>query len=191
MSDMNNIYDATQHNNWRTAFIALGANLGDREQTILKALQLLNLHPGIRVVRCSALYETDPVGYEDQPAFLNMAAGLSISLEPEALLEAMLRIEQQLGRVRDIRWGPRTIDLDLLWMEGIIHDSEKLILPHPRMHERLFVLLPLMDIVLEKDQELYAFVQQSLGKLDGKEGIRLWKWIDSASEFELSANSRD
>ncbi|MGZ9587126.1 2-amino-4-hydroxy-6-hydroxymethyldihydropteridine diphosphokinase [Paenibacillus marinisediminis] len=173
---------------WKEAYIALGANLGEREQTMLQALRMLHAHPSIQFVTCSALYETDPVGYEDQPAFLNMTACLSTSLQPEELLDTMLDIERQLGRVRDVRWGPRTIDLDLLWMEGVAMNSEKLILPHPRMGERLFVLVPLSDIVPETEQQLYAFVQQGLGTLDGEEGIRLWKRIDSASEFALSAS---
>ena len=118
------------------AYIALGANLGDREQTLLEALTLLNQHPYISVLRCSALYETEPVGYVDQPAFLNMAAAVATSLTPEQLLDELLSVENRLGRVRDIRWGPRTVDLDLLWMQGETRDTEMLQLPHPRMGER-------------------------------------------------------
>lgn len=176
---------------WREAYIALGGNLGDREHTLLQALELLHEHSGIKVLRCSDIYETDPVGYEDQPAFLNMTACVSTLLTPEELLSAMLEIERQLGRVRDIRWGPRTIDLDLLWMDGVQQNSITLTLPHPRMGERLFVLVPLADIVLEQEQELYAFVHQGLGTLDGKEGIRLWKRLDAVNAFVLSANSKD
>lgn len=175
---------------WTEAYIALGGNLGDREQTLIRALNLLHTHPSIKVVRCSDIYETDPVGYEDQPAFLNMTACLTTTLAPEQLLTAMLELERQLGRVRDIRWGPRTIDLDLLWIDGVEWESEALILPHPRMGERLFVLVPLADIVSEQEQSLYAFVHQGLGTLDGKEGIRLWKRLDAANEFVLSANSK-
>lgn len=176
---------------WREAYIALGGNLGDREQTLIQALNLLHEHPSIKVLRCSDIYETDPVGYEDQPAFLNMTACVSTVLAPEELLAAMLEMERQLGRIRDIRWGPRTIDLDLLWINGVQQDSETLTLPHPRMGERLFVLVPLADIVSEQELPLYAFVHQGLGTLDGKEGIRLWKRLNAANEFVLSANSKD
>lgn len=158
------------------AYIALGANLGDREQTLLEALNLLDEHPQIKVLRGSALYETEPVGYVDQPAFLNMAAALQTSLQPEQLLTAMLEIENRLGRVRDVRWGPRTVDLDLLWVNGETRDTELLQLPHPRMGERAFVLVPLSDIVSEGETTgLYDVVRSSLSALDGKGGIRLWK----------------
>ncbi|WFR63640.1 2-amino-4-hydroxy-6-hydroxymethyldihydropteridine diphosphokinase [Paenibacillus amylolyticus] len=158
------------------AYIALGANLGDREQTLFEALSLLDEHPHIFVLRCSALYETEPVGYVDQPAFLNMAVAVQVRLTPEKLLTELLDIENRLGRVRDIRWGPRTVDLDLLWMHGETRDTELLQLPHPRMGERAFVLVPLSDIVPEGEVSgLYTFVHSSLSVLDGKDGIQLWK----------------
>ncbi|MDK8184131.1 2-amino-4-hydroxy-6-hydroxymethyldihydropteridine diphosphokinase [Paenibacillus sp. UMB4589-SE434] len=176
---------------WKEAYIALGANLGERERTICTALRMLHQCDDIRVTRCSAVYETDPVGYEDQPAFLNMTARVVTTLEPLALLDVMLGIEHQLGRVRDIRNGPRTIDLDILWMNGHISNNDRLILPHPRMGERLFVLVPLSDIVLEQEKDLHAFVRERLGTLEGKEGIRLWGRFESANEFVLSASSGD
>ncbi|WP_339258184.1 2-amino-4-hydroxy-6-hydroxymethyldihydropteridine diphosphokinase [Paenibacillus sp. FSL R5-0713] len=158
------------------AYIALGANLGDREETLLEALSLLDEHPHIFVLRCSSLYETEPVGYVDQPAFLNMAVAVQVMLTPEQLLTELLDIENRLGRVRDIRWGPRTVDLDLLWMQGETRDTELLQLPHPRMGERAFVLVPLSDIVPEDEVSgLYTFVHASLSVLDGKDGIQLWK----------------
>lgn len=158
------------------AYIALGANLGNREETLLAALGLLDGHSDIQVMRCSHFYETEPVGYTDQPMFLNMAAAVSTRLNPQELLAEMQRIETDLGRVRDIRWGPRTVDLDLLWMEGRTMDTPELILPHPRMLERAFVLMPLADIVPEQEpSSLYATVTTALEKLDGKEGIQLWK----------------
>lgn len=157
------------------AYIALGSNVGDREELLRDALDLLDSHPGIAVVRASAVYETAPVGYTDQPAFLNMAAAVRTSLAPLELLRAMLAMEQQLGRTRDIRWGPRTIDLDLLLYGDIAMDIEELTLPHPRMMERAFVLVPLGD-VLREDHGLYqtttAISQRAL--LDRGEGIALW-----------------
>ncbi|MCR8846613.1 2-amino-4-hydroxy-6-hydroxymethyldihydropteridine diphosphokinase [Paenibacillus sp. SC116] len=178
-------HTSSSNRGWVKAFIALGANLGDRERTLSEGLGHLHLNEDVNVLHCSSLYETDPVGYVDQPAFLNMAAVVETRLSPEQLLDAMLNIEQKLGRVREIRWGPRTLDLDLLSMQGVKMETEKLILPHPRMGERLFVLVPLADIVTSSD-ELYAFVHDALGTMEGKEGIRLWKRIDSASEFVRS-----
>lgn len=172
-------------------YIALGANLGDREQTLMSAIQLLNHHPKIAVLRVSSIYETDPFGYEDQPAFLNMVLAASTELAPEALLAELLHIEHQLGRVRDIRWGPRTLDLDLLMVQNqhVTWSSESLILPHPRMHERLFVLVPLLDVT--PAGALDEFVRHTMGKLEGKEGIRQWKTFDWHNVSEHSANSKD
>ncbi|MDO7908598.1 2-amino-4-hydroxy-6-hydroxymethyldihydropteridine diphosphokinase [Paenibacillus sp. JX-17] len=156
------------------AYIALGANLGDRQATLMEAVTLLDQHPDIQVERCSNLYETEPVGYMNQPAFLNMALTVSTRLQPIELLRAMLEIENQLGRVRDVRWGPRTVDLDLIWMEGLQLDTPELMLPHPRMRERAFVLVPLSDIVSPDTSGLYNTVKSALAGLDGREGIQLW-----------------
>lgn len=157
------------------AYIALGANLGDREGTLIEALNRLNRHEGICIVRCSGVYETEPVGYIDQPQFLNMAAALRTTLTPESLLDVMLEIETGLGRTRDIRYGPRTVDLDLLWMEGQTVETPHLTLPHPRMLERAFVLYPLNDIVAQNEGSvLKHIVASALKGLDGKDGIRLW-----------------
>ncbi|WP_151737930.1 2-amino-4-hydroxy-6-hydroxymethyldihydropteridine diphosphokinase [Paenibacillus tengchongensis] len=158
------------------AYIALGANLGNREETLKEALHRLDQREGIDILRCSNIYETEPVGYLDQPQFLNMAAALRTTLEPEALLQVMLEIEAQLGRVRDIRYGPRTVDLDLLWYEGYSSDNPELTLPHPRMRERAFVLFPLQEVV-SPELEISGFrewVAAAVEDVDGKEGIRLW-----------------
>lgn len=152
--------------------MALGANLGRREETLREALRMLNEHAEIDVARASDVYETDPVGYADQPPFLNMAAAIRTSLSPHRLLEVMQDVENRLGRVRDIRFGPRTADLDLLWMEGLAVESTDLTLPHPRMHERFFVLVPLDDIVPENDPSgLRMLVDSSLIELGEASGI--------------------
>lgn len=157
------------------AYIALGANLGQREQTLAEALERLNNQPGITVVRTSSVYETDPVGYLDQPTFLNMAAALRTTLSPVDLLRVLLSVETSLGRVRNIPNGPRTVDLDLLWMEGRTLEAPELSLPHPRMAERAFVLVPLNEIVPEDETSgLRKLVTSALQTLDGKDGIRLW-----------------
>lgn len=170
------------------AYIALGANLGDREETLMSAITLLDAQDGIKVTACSDLYETDPVGYTDQPAFINMAISVITTLSPTELLNRMLDIEKQLGRVRHIRWGPRTVDLDLLWYEGVEMNTEELTLPHPRMHERAFVLVPLSDVVQGASGEISRFVQTSLERLDERDGIQRWKICTWPDESALSGN---
>jgi 2-amino-4-hydroxy-6-hydroxymethyldihydropteridine diphosphokinase len=123
------------------AYVGVGANLGDREATICAALDAL---PG--VVAVSALRETDPVGVVEQPSFLNGAAALETALAPRALLETLLAVERELGRERGERWGPRTIDLDLLLYGDETIDEPGLTVPHPRLHERRFALEPLLDL---------------------------------------------
>jgi 2-amino-4-hydroxy-6-hydroxymethyldihydropteridine diphosphokinase len=128
------------------AFIGIGSNLDDRERAIEDALRLLNAHAGIDVVAVSAIRETDPVGVVDQPRFLNAAARLETRLSPRQLLDRLLGIERELGRVRIERYGPRTIDLDLLVYGDEVVDEPGLRVPHPRLHERRFVLEPLNDL---------------------------------------------
>ncbi|WP_373232998.1 2-amino-4-hydroxy-6-hydroxymethyldihydropteridine diphosphokinase [Cohnella sp.] len=128
------------------AFVALGANIGDRESSLKEALRRLANDPGLKVRRISSVYETAPVGFTDQPAFLNMTVSLETELEPLTLLRRLLEIEQEMGRVRDVRWGPRNIDLDLLVYGEVSMESTELTLPHPRMGERAFVLVPLREI---------------------------------------------
>jgi 2-amino-4-hydroxy-6-hydroxymethyldihydropteridine diphosphokinase len=100
-----------------------------------------------RILGVSRVYETDPVGGPEQPAFLNAAIALAWDGEPLALLDVLQRIEHDLGRVRDVRWGPRTIDLDVLWIEGGVRiDDPRLVVPHPCLHERAFALRPLLDV---------------------------------------------
>jgi len=128
------------------AFVGLGANLGDREGTIAEAVRLLGERDGVRLLAVSTLRETDPVGVVDQPRFLNGAALLETELAPRELLDALLAVEHELGRVRDERWGPRTIDLDLLVYGEIELDEPGLTVPHPRLHERRFALEPLAEL---------------------------------------------
>ncbi len=129
------------------AYVGLGANLGDREATLRRALQLLDDTPGVDVVAVSTLRETDPVGVLDQPRFLNGAAAVETTLSPRELLEALLDVERRLGRVRDAqRWGPRVVDLDLLAYDDLVVDEPGLRLPHPRVHGRRFALEPLAEL---------------------------------------------
>jgi 2-amino-4-hydroxy-6-hydroxymethyldihydropteridine diphosphokinase len=135
------------------AYVGLGANLGDREETIRRALGLLGGEEGIEVVAVSTLRETDPVGYSDQPPFLNGAAAIDTELEPRELLERLLAVERGLGRVRaeTPRYGPRTIDIDLLLYGDLVLDEPGLTVPHPRLAERRFALEPLHEL----DPELH------------------------------------
>lgn len=155
------------------AYIALGANLGNREQTLIEAIQMLEEYADISVIRCSGFYETAPVGYVDQPSFLNMAVKVYTTQSPHELLSTLLHIENQLGRVRDIRWGPRTVDLDLLWIDDLHLNSETLELPHPRMHERAFVLVPLQEIVTADTPALFSLVENALQQVaDQRQDVR-------------------
>jgi 2-amino-4-hydroxy-6-hydroxymethyldihydropteridine diphosphokinase len=129
------------------SFIGLGSNLGDREAYLRRALDLLRADPSIELVAVSSFRETDPVGFLDQPRFLNAAAALETELTARALLERLLAVERVLGRRRDgPRFGPRTIDLDLLLHGEEVVDEPGLTVPHPRLAERGFVLEPLHEL---------------------------------------------
>lgn len=127
--------------------LGMGSNLGNREQNIVTALQRLAEKPEIVVKKVSSLYETEPVGVKEQPGFLNAVADIDTALSPLALLEACLDIEQCMGRVRTIRWGPRIIDIDILLYKNVSIKSKELCIPHPRMLERNFVLIPLREVI--------------------------------------------
>jgi 2-amino-4-hydroxy-6-hydroxymethyldihydropteridine diphosphokinase len=126
------------------AYIGLGSNLGDSLETLRAATaRLASLGA---VVDASSVYESDPIGFEAQPAFQNAVVALDTTLKPVQLLNGLLAIEAEFKRERAVRWGPRTLDLDLIWFDGLELDSSRLTLPHPRAHEREFVLRPLVDI---------------------------------------------
>jgi 2-amino-4-hydroxy-6-hydroxymethyldihydropteridine diphosphokinase len=170
------------------AYVGLGSNLGDRQQYIYEAVENLHRHPAVTVERCSSLYETAPVGLVDQPYFLNMVVVVRTELKPLELLELLLQVEQTLGRVRDIRWGPRTIDLDLLIFGYISIQDERLELPHPRMQERAFVLIPLIEIWEHDEVPDYLSILKSYELTDGKEDVHLWQKTNWRSEFGHFAN---
>ena len=130
------------------AYVGLGSNLGEREATLWKALEGLGATEGIQVLAVSSFRETDPVGVVDQPRFVNAAVALETSLRPRELLERLLDVERSLGRDRAVeeRWGPRTLDLDLLLYGGESIDEPGLEVPHPRLAERAFVLEPLLEL---------------------------------------------
>lgn len=130
----------------RRAWLGLGGNLGDVRYSMIEVLDWLDQRDGITVNSVSSLYETPPWGITDQPVFLNACAELATSLAPPELLSACLEGERLLKRVRNERWGPRTIDLDILAMEGVELQTPELVIPHPRISERAFVLMPLCDL---------------------------------------------
>lgn len=128
------------------AYVGLGANLGQREETLRRAVELLREADGVVVLAVSQLRETEPVGVVDQPPFLNGAVAIETALAPQELLDLLLGIERSLGRVREERWGPRTIDLDLLVYDDEVVDELGLRVPHPHLHERRFALEPLAEL---------------------------------------------
>ena len=130
----------------RKGFLALGSNLGNRAENLRNAIEALNSREGIRVTRKSSFYETEPVGGPDQGKFLNGVIEIKTTLEPEDLLKVVMNIESELGRVRREHWGPRTIDIDILTLDDLVYVSPTLSIPHPLMHERGFVLRPLLEI---------------------------------------------
>jgi 2-amino-4-hydroxy-6-hydroxymethyldihydropteridine diphosphokinase len=148
------------------AYVALGSNLGDPRQQLLDAMAALSNLPDTRLLQRSRLYRTPPWGMLEQPPFINAAVELDTALSPHALLDAMLAIEQRAGRVRAERNGPRTLDLDLLHVDGVQLDDPQLTLPHPRMAERAFVLLPLHDIAPTLRLPGQATVAELLARLD-------------------------
>ena len=125
-------------------YLSLGTNLGDRLANLRKALRALA--PGVRILSESRVYETPAWGYEDQPPFLNMVVKAETDLDPHPLLTRLKDLERELGRTPTFRWGPRLIDIDILFYNDLILELPDLIIPHPRLHERAFVLVPLRDI---------------------------------------------
>jgi 2-amino-4-hydroxy-6-hydroxymethyldihydropteridine diphosphokinase len=172
-----------------TAYISLGSNLGDRIGFLRNAIKSLITHSEVELITSSSIYETSPVGYSNQGNFLNMVIKIETSFSAKQLLEICLMTEKQLGRVRDIRWGPRTVDLDILLFNNENIKSEKLIIPHPRMHERTFVLVPLLEIdQTVKIPTLKAPLNEILDGISDKEGVHLWKQINGEDAFALFEN---
>jgi 2-amino-4-hydroxy-6-hydroxymethyldihydropteridine diphosphokinase len=126
--------------------LGLGSNLGDRRDNLLSALRLLDAMEEMRILEISSVYETEPWGVSEQPDFLNLVALLSTTRDPGGVLAACKEVESRLGRVRVERWGPRVIDVDILLYDDLELEEEDLVIPHPRMLERDFVMVPLMEL---------------------------------------------
>ena len=152
------------------AYIALGSNLGDKEANLRQALKML-LVKGLQIRSVSSFFKSEPYGVTDQPEFINAVACVKTDLAPEKLLKLLLDTELEMGRVRLRHWGERNIDLDLLLYDDLIYYSEKLVLPHPDMQNRFFVLQPLSEIAADKIHPVYKKSIQTLLKslTDGDE----------------------
>ncbi|WP_061320051.1 2-amino-4-hydroxy-6-hydroxymethyldihydropteridine diphosphokinase [Clostridium botulinum] len=145
-----------------TAYVAFGSNIGEKESYIKRALEKIE-ERGMKIIKVSSIYETEPYGVLDQDSFLNGVVKIETNLTPEDLIGELLNIEKQLDRVRERRWGPRTIDLDIIFYDDLIINEKDLVIPHKDMENREFVLKPLCDIdenfihpVLKKSvRELY------------------------------------
>jgi 2-amino-4-hydroxy-6-hydroxymethyldihydropteridine diphosphokinase len=148
--------------------------MGDREGFLLAALREMREHSGLILAGVSGIYETAPVGGVEQGAFLNMVCRLSVSLCPFDLLDALLNIENKLGRKRSVRWGPRTIDLDILLYDGERIETDSLTVPHPRMFERAFVLVPLGDVYPDREIEGRP-LDELINECPDRKGITLYK----------------
>ena len=157
---------------WRPAYVAIGSNLNDPQARVLEAFERLTALPITRSVLHSRLYKTRPMGPQDQPDFVNAVAGLLTQLGARELLASLLRTEQAMGRNRQERWGPRVIDLDLVWMLGESIDEPGLTVPHPGVSTRNFVLYPLADIAPALAIPGHGTVSQML-RSAGDDGISI------------------
>ncbi|UGB31087.1 2-amino-4-hydroxy-6-hydroxymethyldihydropteridine diphosphokinase [Metabacillus sp. B2-18] len=170
-------------------YIALGSNMGNRERYLLDAIKKINQHPSISVVNISSIYETDPIGFTEQEQFLNMVIHANTDLTASQLLLCLQEIEKLLDRKREVKWGPRTLDLDILLYNHENIEAEQLIVPHPRMHERAFVLIPLYE--LNKDISIPTLdkpISTIIDQLQDKEGVRIWKQKNGVDVFALLEN---
>ncbi len=154
------------------AYLALGSNLGDRRRMLASAVALL-ADDDLRVVRRSRVYETPPWGKPDQPAFLNQVIEVETSLDPEALLGRCHRVEDRLGRVRSARWGPRTIDIDILLYADVVVRRPDLVIPHAEMRRRAFVLVPLAEIAPGVRLPTGETVETLLAQLPDRDAARV------------------
>jgi len=128
------------------AYLCLGSNLGDKKRNLNQALKEIKNLKMVKVLKTSSIYETEPVGFKDQSWFLNAVIKIKTKLPPLSLLYLLQGIERKLGRVRGKRWGPRKVDLDILLYDKMVINDDKLTLPHPQMHKRRFVLIPLIEL---------------------------------------------
>ncbi len=164
-------------------YLSIGTNIGEREKNLQRAIQALMEQSAVQVTHVSSIYETAAVGYTEQADFLNIAVAVETTLIAQEILEVCQSIENELGRVREMRWGPRIIDLDILLYNQENIETENLIIPHPRMFERAFVLVPLQEIA-PSNGKVHEKATHILQAFDiEQEGVTLWKKVDSIEEF--------
>jgi 2-amino-4-hydroxy-6-hydroxymethyldihydropteridine diphosphokinase len=164
--------------------VGMGSNIGDREENLRRALRLLLATGHIKLQQVSPLYETQPVGFSDQPTFLNAVAILATNLAAERLLATCLAVEAAMGRVRTRYWGPRNIDIDVLIYHDLQYQSTVLTIPHPRLKERKFVLVPMLEVAGNFTMPDGVFVADALQGCCGEEAVDLYKpagWERGAS----------
>ncbi|MDQ2086379.1 2-amino-4-hydroxy-6-hydroxymethyldihydropteridine diphosphokinase [Herbivorax sp. ANBcel31] len=155
-------------------FLSLGSNMGNRERYLKEAIREISHLDNVKVDKASNIYETEPVGYTDQECFLNMAVSIYTELNAETLLGQLQRIENFLDRKRIVKWGPRTIDIDILLFDLVRLNLEHLKIPHPLMFERAFVLIPLREIY--HGNEVFGIdIEKVINNCDDKEGIKYYK----------------
>ena len=159
-----------------TAYLGLGSNLGDRRKNLQDALELLDtLDDGAKVLRSSNVYETEPWGLADQPKFLNCVLEVTTTVSPEGLLALAKQVEQTLGREWSPKYGPRVIDVDVLLYGNITMDTPDLQIPHPRMEQRAFALVPLAELADGAVHPVLGLtIDQMATEVDGKDGVMLW-----------------
>jgi len=153
----------------RKIFLGLGSNLGNKKANLDRAITTINRHYDIKVVATSSVIETEPWGMTEQPEFLNMAIEIETELNPKSLLNEIMRIEDDLGRVRDIKWGPRIIDIDILFYDTLILNVDELNIPHPYLSERDFVLKPLNEIASDFVHPVSGMTVKELLKINEME----------------------
>lgn len=165
-------------------YLSIGTNIGERYENLQRAIRLLMGTEGVEVVRISSVYETAAVGYTDQADFLNIAVYVKTEHASGKMLEICQSIENELGRVREFRWGPRIIDLDILLYNHENIETESLIVPHPRMYERAFVLVPLIDITPTPANKQLQLAHLTMEQLNREaEGVVLWRTVRTVDEF--------
>jgi len=155
-------------------FLSLGSNLGDRESNLFEAVKKISEISEVKIDKVSNIYETEPVGYLEQGKFLNMAVKLLTELPPLELLEHLQNVENMLKRTREIRWGPRTIDIDILMIDDLKINTKELVIPHPRMFERAFVLIPLKELI-ETGDSFIDNINACIDNCDDKKGVLPYK----------------